>query len=128
MIGKSLFASPAFILTETSFIIVAALAAYELLVGDFIWAQQEEARRASVQSRRDRGGYDALGGRPPQLQGHRSLSPGGRGRGGQRPPSRRTSNEELPLLYSSRARTQEGYYSSPGDTRYASPGRGSTGA
>lgn len=123
--ASSLFLSPAFILTESSFIIVAAIAAYELLVGDFIWAQQEEARRASVQSRRGHD-YDSFGSRQLQLHGNRSLSPGGRRRG-QRPPSRRESNEELPLLYPARSArgdariSEEGYYSSPG------PGRGSSG-
>ena len=45
--SPSFFTSPGFILTEISFIIVASIAAYELLVGDFIWAQQEEARQAA---------------------------------------------------------------------------------
>lgn len=131
----SLFLSPAFIFAESSFIIVASIAAYELLVGDFIWAQQEEARRASMQSRRGRG-YDSIESRQMQLHGHRSLSPGGRGRGQMSASSsRRGSSEESSLLYPPRSRggnrdariSEEGYYSSTGDTRFASPGRGSSG-
>ncbi|KAL7537876.1 hypothetical protein ACHAXR_008137 [Thalassiosira sp. AJA248-18] len=129
----SLFLSPTFILTEASFIIAASIAAYELIIGDFIWAQQEEARRTSMQSHRGRG-YDSFEtGQHPH--GHRSLSPGGRGRGPPRhgPSSRRGSNEDSYLLYPPRSRggetriAEEGYYSSPGDTRFASPGRGSSG-
>jgi len=131
----SLFLSPAFIFAESSFIIVASIAAYELLVGDFIWAQQEEARRASMQNRRGRG-YDSIESRQMQLHGHRSLSPGGRGRGTRSASSsRRGSSEESSLLYPPRSRggnrdariSEEGYYSSTGDTRFASPGRGSSG-
>mmetsp|Transcript_21949 Transcript_21949/g.53098 ORF Transcript_21949/g.53098 Transcript_21949/m.53098 type:complete len:566 (+) Transcript_21949:64-1761(+) len=142
----SLFLSPAFILTECSFIIVASIAAYELLIGDFIWAQQEEARRSSMQSHRGRAGYDSFAeSRQLQLHGHRSLSPAGRGRGKPRimPASRKGSNEETAsLLYPSRSRggvgvsnnrdariSEERYYSSssPGDPRFATPGRGSSG-
>mmetsp|Transcript_27582 Transcript_27582/g.57591 ORF Transcript_27582/g.57591 Transcript_27582/m.57591 type:complete len:322 (-) Transcript_27582:1055-2020(-) len=152
----SLFLSPAFIFAESSFIIVASIAAYELLVGDFVWAQQEEARRASMQGSRGRAGYDSFESRQMQRQlhgdQHRSLSPaGGRGRGGQGSrasgaPSRRASHgEEFSLMYpsvvgrggggnnSSNHRetrvSEEAYYSSssPRDTRFASPGRGSTG-
>mmetsp|Transcript_2925 Transcript_2925/g.6392 ORF Transcript_2925/g.6392 Transcript_2925/m.6392 type:complete len:585 (+) Transcript_2925:218-1972(+) len=140
----SLFLSPAFIFAETSFILVASFAAYELLVGDFIWAhQREEERRASVQSRRGRGvsTYDTFES-SRQMHGHRSLSPGGRGMGGGGGPravaSRRSSNDSYPPR-SSRVVgggninnrdgriAQEGYYSSPGDTRFSSPGRGSSG-
>lgn len=122
-------------MVECSLIVAASIAAYELLVGDFIWARaQEEARRASTQGRRGRG-YDTFESRQLQMHGHRSLSPGGRGRG-HRPPPRRASNEETGLLYPPRqsqrgdrdARlSEERYYSSPGDTRFASPGRGSSG-
>ena len=118
----SLFTSPAFILTESSFIIVASIAAYEILVGDFIWAQQEEARRALQQQQLTTN---------HQLGQNRSLSPGGRGRGHRPPPSssrRGTPNEESYLLYPSSRRgspndiatEEQGYYSvpggSPGDT------------
>lgn len=132
----SLFLSPAFILAETSFILVASIAAYELLVGDFIWAQQEEARRTRGRS----SGYNTFDRASQQLQlhGHRSLSPGGgRGRGGaprNAPSSRRGPNDESSLLYPPRSRgnrdvrvAEESYYSSSGDTRFASPGRGSSG-
>ena len=120
--SDSLFTSPAFILTESSFIIVASIAAYEILVGDFIWAQQEEARRASQQQQRTTN---------HQLGQNRSLSPGGRGRGHRPPPSssrRGTPNEESYLLYPSSRRgspndiatEEQGYYSvprgSPGDS------------
>ena len=112
----SLFTSPAFILTESSFIIVASIAAYEILVGDFIWAQQEEARRALQQQQLTTN---------HQLGQNRSLSPGGRGRGHRPPPSssrRGTPNEESYLLYPSSRRgspndiatEEQGYYSVPG--------------
>jgi len=135
---RSLFASPEFILTESSFIIVASIAAYEILVGDFLWAQQEEERRQQQQQNQQNG-----------LKS-RSLSPG---RGGRyhhnRPPpsSRRGSpNEETYLLYPSRfsqlsmnnnrdnrmnttttttSEEQQGYYTSPGGTKFS--GRGSSG-
>lgn len=147
----SLFLSPAFIFAESSFIVVASIAAYELLVGDFIWAQQEEARQASMQSQRGRPGYDSFESarqtQPPSHGGqqHRSLSPGGRGRGGPTrsgggaPPRRGSPGEELSLMYPSRSRTatgnlnrdarvsEEAYYSNSSDTRFASPGRGSSG-
>lgn len=134
---STLFTSPEFVLTESSFIIVASIAAYELLVGDFIWAQQEQARRSrrgyvdSRQLQHDRG---------QQGQQHRSLSPATRGAGARSAPgSRRASaNEETPLLYPPRssarglggnrdARVTEEGYSSPGDIRYAGHGRGSSG-
>ena len=134
----SLFVSAAFILTETSFFIVAFIAVYELLIGDFVWAQQEEVRRQALkQSSRGRGDvtFDSR-----RLQ-HRSLSPGGRG------PAARVStyytgsgrgsavpSEETSLLYpqprsrgGSRERrmvVEEVHYASPGETRFA---RGSTG-
>ncbi len=134
----SLFVSVAFILTETSFFIVASIAVYELLIGDFVWAQQEEARRQALkQSSRGRADVTIDSRR---LQ-HRSLSPGGRG-----PPARVSAyyapsgrgsagpSEETSLLYpqprsrgGSRERrmvVEEVHYASPGDTRFA---RGSTG-
>lgn len=135
MMTDSLFISPAFILTESSFFIVVSLAAYELLIGDFVWAQQEEARRALKQSSRGRGG-DTFDSRRLQLHGHRSLSPGGRGATRSSYSSRRGPNEETSLLYpqprsrgnSRERRTAEDVqYASPGDTRFASPGRGSAG-
>ena len=136
--ARSLFASPEFILTESSFIIVASIAFYEILVGDFIWAQQEEARRQQQQQQQQN-----------QQNGmkSRSLSPGRGGRYHNRPPpsSRRGSpNEETYLLYPSRSsqlgmnnnrvntttttttsEEQQGYYTSPGGTRFS--GRGSSG-
>jgi len=132
----SLFRSPAFILTESSFIFVALIAAYELLIGDSVVAQQKESRRVSLQSRGR--GYDSFESRQTPHHGHRSLSPGGRRVRGPRgaPASQPGPNEESSLLYpQSRSRgvtgenriAEEGYYSSPGDTRFASPGRGSTG-
>jgi hypothetical protein len=150
----SLFLSPAFILTESSFIFVALIAAYELLIGDFVVAQQEESRRVSLQGRG--GGYDSYESRQTPHHGHRSLSPGDHRRslspgdhrrslspGGHRvrgprgaPASQPVPNEESSLLYPpSRSRgvtgenriAEEGYYSSPVDTRFASPERGSTG-
>mmetsp|Transcript_14681 Transcript_14681/g.31903 ORF Transcript_14681/g.31903 Transcript_14681/m.31903 type:complete len:566 (-) Transcript_14681:321-2018(-) len=127
--ADSLFLSPGFILVEFSFIIVASIAAYELLVGDFIWAQQEEARRTSMQSNRGRG-YDSFESRQLQLHGHRSLSPGGRGRGSRSAPgSRRGSAEDAPN-FPSRSRgvnrfTEESTI--PDHPRFASPGRGSSG-
>lgn len=101
-----------------------------------------------MQGRRGRvaGGYDTFE-RDHQLSQHghhRSLSPSGgiRGGRGQRihapgAPTRRASSEETnPLLHPSRSRggsnrdggriTEEGY-PSPGDARFASPGRGSPG-
>ncbi len=146
--ADSLFLSLTFILTESSFILVALFAAYELLIGDFVIAEQrEESRRVSSSQARGRG-YDALDGRqdhPTHQGGHRSLSPGGRrvrgsGRGGTPLASSQsvTSEETSSLLYPpSRSRiggmnesriAEGGYYSSPGgDARFASPGRGSTG-
>lgn len=132
VVADSLFLSPSFILVESSFIIVALIAAYELLIGDFIWAQQEEARRSSMQSHRGRD-YDSFGSRQLQQHGHRSLSPGGRGRGmGSRsaPGSRRGSTDENASLLPSRPRggnrfTEEATI--PDHPRFASPGRGSSG-
>ena len=144
----SLFKSAAFILTESSFVIVASIAAYELLIGDFVWAQQEEARRQALkQTSRGRGGDTTFDSRRLQQQlhsqQHRSLSPGGRGpatRDGGAYYSSSTGrgaglSEETSLLYpqprsrgGSRERrmvVQEVHYSSPGDTRFAN--RGSTG-
>lgn len=132
---SSLFLSPAFIFAESTFIIVASIALYELLVGDFIWAQQAQRettrQRTSMQSRR--GGYATFQRRQMQLQDYRSLSPGGRGIGPRITPSRRSSSEELSLLPPSCSRgghrdtrvSEEGYYSSssPSDTT----GRGSSG-
>ena len=147
--ADSLFLSLTFILTESSFILVALFAAYELLIGDFVIAEQrEESRRVSSQGRGRGRGYDTLDGRQNHAthqDGHRSLSPGGRrvrggsGRVGTPPSSQPGSREETSsLLYPpSRSRgggihesrvAEEGYYSSPGgDARFASPGRGSTG-
>lgn len=113
--SHSLFLSPEFILTESSFIVVASIAAYEILIGDFIWAQQEE----EAQSNRGRAGYGSVeNNRQPQ-------SPGSRGRGPRPSSSRRGSNEETALLYP--PRTSRADYSSPGDARFASTGRGSPG-
>ena len=130
---ESLFLSPAFILTESSFIFVALIAAYELLIGDFVVAQQEESRRVSLQSRGR--GYDSFESRQTPHHGHRSVSPGGRRVRGSRgaPAPQPGPNEESSLLYQqTRSRgvtgiAEEGFYSSPGDTRFASPGRGSMG-
>ena len=132
----SLFLSPAFFLTESSFIFVALVAAYELSIDDFVVAKHEESRRVSLQTRGR--GYESFESRQTHHQGHRSLSPGGRrvrGPSGAAA-SQPGPNEDSSLLYpQTRSRggngetriAEEGYYSSPGDTRFASPGRGSTG-
>lgn len=125
--GHSLFLSPAFIFTESSFIFVALFAAYELLVGDFIWAKQQEEftkqQREEAMQRRGRG-YDTL------------ESPGARGIGRPSRAGHATARgEEMPLVYPARSRggnmpiREEGYYSSPRNSgsRYSSSGRGSSG-
>ena len=135
--ARSLFTSPEFILTESSFIIIASIAAYEILVGDFLWAQQEEARRQQLLQQQNQ---------QNEIKS-RSLSPGRGGRYHNRPPpsSRRGSpNEETYLLYPSRSsqlgmnnsrvnttatttsEEQQGYYTTPGGSTGFS-GRGSSG-
>jgi hypothetical protein len=124
----SLFLSPAFFLTESSFIFVALIAAYELSIGDFVVAKHEESRRVSLQNRGR--GYESFESRSLSPGGHRVRGPRGA------PASQPGPNEDSSLLYpQTRSRggngetriAEEGYYSSPGDTRFASPGRGSTG-
>lgn len=162
----SRFLSPTFICTESSFIIVALIAAYELLIGDYVTnAQQEETRQKAAVQTRGRG-YDSFETssnsssnntlsrlqQHPSRPSHRSLSPGGQrvrhesGRGASQQPQKLqpSGDGEASYLYpthqsrsssrppgdSNRPGKSNGETSmaeSPGDTRFASPGRGSDG-
>ena len=112
MVG-SLFTSPTFILTESSFIIVASIAAYELILGDFV-SQKSQPPQTSTQNRgggRGRPGYGSF--QPNELQQQPAHHGHNRERGGDATTATRV--------------TEEGYYAIPNDRRYASPGRGSSG-
>ena len=146
----SLFLSPTFLVVEIGFLLGASIAAYELFIGDFTWArEEEEERRKTMQNRRGRrmvsgivdhsvvgAGFESLDSRQlyphARREYHRSLSPG-HGRGGNRAvgggtssnsSSRRGSgavDEETSLL-ASRSR---GIHRSTGISEggyYASPG------
>ena len=160
----SRFLSPTFICTESSFIIVALIATYELLIGDYITAQQEETRqKAALLQTRGRGydSFETSGSsnsnrisrqlNPPSRPSHRSLSPGGQrvrhesGRGASQQPQKLhlSGDVESSYLYPSHQprsslhppgnngpgnnNGETRMAESPGDTRFASPGRGSDG-
>ena len=111
---SSLFTSTSFILAESSLIIVASIAAYELIIGDFV-SQKNQPAQTSAQNRgggRGRPGYGSF--QPNELQQQPAAHHGShRERGGDAGTATRV--------------TEEGYYASPSDRRYASPGRGSSG-
>ncbi|KAL7461881.1 hypothetical protein ACHAXS_002288 [Conticribra weissflogii] len=134
--GSPLFVSPSFLAVEIGFLLVASIAAYELFIGDFVWAIDEEERRKSL-NRRGRGmadndvGYEPLEGRQLyQSRGEydRSLSPGREGRGtkGSNLQARREyGNSGMGNRYAASDGMDGGYYASPGGR--SNPGKGSTG-
>lgn len=134
--GSPLFLSPSFLAVEIGFLLVASIAAYELFIGDFVWAIDEEERRKSW-NRRGRGmadhevGYEPLDGRQlyqPRREYDRSLSPGREGKGtkGSNLPARREyANSVVGNRDAASDGIEEGYYASPGGR--ANPGKGSTG-
>ena len=164
VVDSSRFLSPTFICTESSFIIVALIAAYELLIGDYATAQQEETRQKAALQTRGRG-YDSFETssnsssndtlirlqQHPSRPSHRSLSPGGQrvrhesGRGASQQPQKwhLSGDVESSYLYPSHQpraslrppgnngpgenNGETRMAESPGDTRFASPGRGSDG-
>ena len=164
VVDNSRFLSPTFICTESSFIIVALIAAYELLIGDYATAQQEETRQKAALQTRGRG-YDSFETssnsscnntlirmqQHPSRPSHRSLSPGGQrvrhesGRGASQQPQKLhlSGDVESSYLYPSHQprsslrppgnngsgenNGETRMTESPGDTRFASPGRGSDG-
>jgi len=134
--GSPLFLSPSFLAVEIGFLLVASIAAYELFIGDFVWAIDEEERRKSL-NRRGRGmadhevGYEPLDGRQlyqPRREYDRSLSPGREGRGtkGSNLQARREyANSVVGNRDAASDGIEDGYYASPGGG--ANPGKGSTG-
>ena len=128
MSHHSIFTTPSFLLLELGFLLSSIAAAYELFIGDFIWAREEEERRAATQNARGRG----LSSRPlyqTQRQ-YGSLSPRsgrgrGLGRGGQ-------EDETTSLLTGKRSTrrlqdVEEDSFPSPGDMRSVDIGRGARG-
>ena len=125
----SLFITPTFISVELGFLLCSIILAYELFIGDFIWAKEEEERRTASQQ--------SLRGRQRTLYSqqrgyHRSLSPrSGRGRavGGQE------QDETSSLLQGRRfakrlndsAVSEEESFPSPGDLRGVGVRGGSAG-
>mmetsp|Transcript_22029 Transcript_22029/g.33173 ORF Transcript_22029/g.33173 Transcript_22029/m.33173 type:complete len:504 (+) Transcript_22029:128-1639(+) len=103
----SLFLSAAFIIVEIGLIVATSIAAYELWIGDFIWAN-EEKQRPTIQSQRGGGiSYEPLYNTTRREYYDRSLSATQKdNRSGS---SRRTSSPD------------DGY------DRTTNPGRGSTG-
>jgi hypothetical protein len=130
--AQSIFITPSFIVVELGFLLSSLISAYELFVGDFVWAREEEERRSTIQRSRGRG---MMGQRQlypsTQRQYHRSLSPRsgksrGLGHGG-------TEDETTSLLqgrrYSKKLNDSgaSDEFPSPGDLRSVEmgvPGRG----
>ncbi|KAL3787847.1 hypothetical protein HJC23_000389 [Cyclotella cryptica] len=137
-LSRSIFFTPSFIIVELGFLLSSLVAAYELFIGDFVWAREEEERRRTTQKSRGRGivpGQRQLY-HPTQRPYHRSLSPGRGGRGISRGHGA-TEDETSSLLHGRRssrrlnesAFSEEGSFPSPGDMRSVEmgigvPGRG----
>ena len=121
-----IFTTPSFIVLELGFLLSSLASAYELFIGDFIWAREEEELRAATQNARERG---LTSSRPLyDSRQYGSLSPrGGRGRLGGR------EDETSSLLHGKRytrrlqETTEEDSFPSPGDMRSVDIGRGSRG-
>jgi hypothetical protein len=132
-LSQSIFVTPSFIIVELCFLISSLVAAYELFIGDFVWAREEEERRSTIQKSRGRGmvaGQRQLY-QPTQRPYHRSLSPGRGGRGSARGHGA-TEDETSSLLHGRRssrrlnesALSEEGSFPSPGDMRSVEMGSG----
>jgi hypothetical protein len=130
----SIFITPSFLIVELGFLLCSLAAAYELFIGDFIWAKEEEERRNATQNARGRG----MSGRPlyqsTQRQYHRSLSPGRNSRG--RSQGQLANEDESTSLLQGRrytrrlidsAASEEESFPSPGDLRSVDMGRGARG-